>query len=473
MFGGTRVSGSLGCSNVFEPIGLLYLAAWIEEKCNAEAHVIQQGDLDDSQLLERIISEAPELVGFTTLTVTINSILKLAAALKERLPETIIVLGGEHVTAVPELAAEPQVDYVVRNEGEKPLAALIEFLEGKRELSQVPSISYYRNGLVHNPTDSEPVDFDAVPFPKRDLSLLHNCRVGGLMHPHMSNQRNVAVVTASRGCPNDCTFCTNALMWNRNLRLRTPSRVADEMEALHEGFGTNTIFFADLSFNASSKYTEALCQEIAARRLPVSWYAMCNLHLVTNQMAAMMAEAGCRKIGFGVESMVSDHMRKAKKGISLELDEINQRLDMVNSCGIFSKAYFIIGFPWETKQDLQMMADLLPELEAHEIRIGYYVPFRGTRGYDQHKDLIEDWNLDHWSCLDGPVVRNRDIPRQDLVQLRERMYRSFYGSAFWIERIETMSCRFPHLRESIDAFWDNDAACLLPEASRRIRLCHV
>ena len=457
-FGGTRVSGSLGCSNIFEPIGLLYLAAWIKNRCHAEVRVIQQYDMDESQLVDSILSEEPELVGFTTLAVTIKSVLRLAASVKERAPGTVIVLGGEHATAVPELASKPQVDYVVRNEGEYPLAALIEFLEGTCPLSQVPSVSYYQNGIIHNPASGEKVDFDTLPFPERDELLLQKCRVGGLMHPYMSKQRNVAVLTASRGCPNDCLFCTNALMWNRELRLRTPARVADEMQALYEALGTNTVFFADLSFNTSPKYTVALCEEIAARRLPVHWYAMCNLHLMRSDTVSAMADAGCRKIGFGLESIIPDGMRKAKKSISLTFEETNRLLDLVNSHGIFSKAYFIIGFPWDTRQALHRMTESLAELEAHEIRVGYYVPFQGTRGHEQHKDIIGDWNLDHWSCLDRPIVRNPDMSMEDISSMRQQMYRSFYDSRSWFQRVDTMAHRFPHLQDSIASFLEKDAA---------------
>ncbi len=468
-FGGKRTSGSLGCSNIFEPIGLLYLASWIREKCSAEVKVIQQSEMDESQLLDAILSEKPELVGFTTLAVTINSVLRLATAIKQRASETVIVLGGEHATAVPELAAETQIDYVVRNEGEKPLAALIEFIEGRRPLSQVPSISYYKDGMTHNPASGETVNFDTIPFPERDESFLQDCRVGGLMHPYMSKQRNVAVLTASRGCPNDCMFCTNALMWNRKLRLRTPARVADEMQILHEQFETNTVFFADLSFNTSTEYTMALCQEIAARKLPVHWYAMCNLHLITPKTVAAMAEAGCRKIGFGLESIIPGSMKKAKKGISLTFKETNRLLEVVNSHGIFSKAYFIIGFPWDRSQALLGMSELLPKLESHEIRIGYYVPFQGTQGYEQHREIIDDWNPDHWSCLDGPVVRNPDMSRQDIISIRQQMYSSFYDSPSWLQRIDIMTHRFPHLRDSIEAFLQNDAASISPITSNLIR----
>jgi len=415
VYGGTRTSGSLGCSNVFEPIGLLYLASWVEQSCGVDVDVIQQNDMSEEKLVQAILDSSPDLVGFTTLTVTINPILRMAAAIKSRAPGTVIVLGGEHATAAPELASRPEVDFVVRGEGEKPFAALIEHLEGRRDIGRVPSISYAQDTLVDNSDDETGLKVDDLPVPKRYERLLESCRIGGLMHPYMTHQRSVAIVAASRGCPNNCMFCTNELMWKRKLRLRTPARVVDELERLHVEFGTNTVFFSDLSFNASSKYTISLCRELKERRLPIRWYAMCNLHRMTEEVADAMAEAGCGKIGFGIESILPESMSLAKTGISLALDETNRMLEGVNARGVFTKAYFIIGFPWDTRSDLERSSALLPDLAAHEIRIGYFVPFMGTKGYKKYRGLVEDWNYDNWSCLDGPVVSNSTMTKSEIV----------------------------------------------------------
>ena len=451
--GGTRNAGSLGCANVFEPLGLLYLSAYIKNIDGVQCNVIHQIDQSHDEIIQQIRNERPDIVGFSTLTVTINSVLSITKILKNHLPNLVTILGGDHVTAEPGVVQHDYVDFAIRGEGELPLAMLVKRLRDEEMTEDIPGLSFYgNNGLVNNPRSKNTINIDQLPLPDRKAQYLKHTRVGGLMNPFMSKQHSVAMVSATRGCPFKCSFCNNKLMWQQNHRSREPKMVVDELELLVRKFGTNTIFFSDLTFNASKRYTLELCNALITRDLPVHWYAMCNIHLMDEELSETMARANCSKIGFGIESFIPATMDGGKGKISLKFEKTNELLKMINANGIFTKGYFIIGFPWETKKMLDLLREKLSHLETHEVRIAYYVPFVGTEGYSMHKHLIDDWDLDYWSCLDRPILTIQHMTKTDIRDQRQKLYDSFYKSPSWRPRIIKIAEEHWHLASPVRDF---------------------
>ncbi len=454
--GGVRNTGPLGCANIFEPLGLEYLAAFIEKSDpQIQAVIVHQIGESYEQILERVIAEAPDVVGFSVLTATLKPSLEMAERLKGGFASVQVVFGGDHPSGLPDVVKHPQVDFVIVGEGETAFVKLVEALRGKREIESVPSIFYKQADRVCSNTHREFVDLPELPRPKRDPLFLMQARVGGMMYPNVESQRSVAVVAATRGCPFNCSFCNNGLMWQCRIRYRDPKDVVEEINDLSGVYGTNTVFFADLTFNASRDYVVGLCEELVCRDLPVHWYAMCNINMIDADLCARMASAKCSKLGFGIESFIPETMHLGKGRISKDLNFTNDKLRAVNNAGIFSKAYLIIGFPWETQEMYDRLCKDMETLEAHELRIGYYVPFPGTDGYERDKALIDEWDFDKWSSLEMPVVRNRELSKQAIMENQRRLYKSFYTGESWERRMVDMASKFPRLETTISAFIRN------------------
>lgn len=454
--GGVRSTGTLGCANVFEPLGVLYLAAYLEAKTGAVTKVIHQLRESCDEILSEILRESPDLLCFSVLTPTLDVSLQMAKAVRRKSPDTIIAFGGDHPSGDPGVIEIPYIDFVTVGEGEEARVGIVEAVRGRRDPKTIPSTYCKIDGATHFNPERTAVDVDGLPRPQRQACFLEDTRVGGLMNPFMTSQRSVAVVAATRGCPFSCIFCNNQLMWQSKVRRRNPDDVAEEIGELVDRFGTNTVFFTDLTFNASKRYTIDLCQALIRRSLPVHWYAMCNISVIDEELCSCMAEAKCSKIGFGVESFIPETMERGKGSIAKSFEFTNDKLALVNQSGIFTKAYLIIGFPWETQEMYDDLTQALLALNAHEVRIGYYVPFHGTVGHERDRGLIDEWDLTRWSSLETPVVRNENLPCEAIIANQRNLYDSFYQSEAWRSRVLSMTERFPHLQPAVRAYMEHE-----------------
>lgn len=441
-----------GAHNILEPLGLEYIATYLE-RCGYECTVIQQRCDPRGEVLARIVALRPKVLGISAQTYNVGDALWFARAAKDQLPEMIVVLGGYHAAAVPELVLESEVDYVIVGEGEIALEKLLAVLRDGEALCGVPSLAYAENGQLRvNPRCERIRDLDLLPFPKRNADILRQCRMHGLMLPPPSQQTYVSMVTATRGCPYSCTFCSSQVIWNHEIRRRSVGNVVDELEWLAENYAVNAVFFCDLTFNADKRYAITLCEEIARRDVPIRFYAMCNLRGMDREIAEAMAAAKCSKIGYGVESFTEAVRTNMKALGGMDLEHTNAVLDEVCATGVLAKCYFIIGFPWETRETLTQLREDIAALHADEIKVTFYVPFPGTRGYELHRSYLttEDWSK--FTTLSEPVVRNDDVSGEALKQFRQSIFDRFYNSPRWMERVRWRARQFPQYAEAFSEF---------------------
>lgn len=438
--------------NILEPLGIEYLASYLESLGHACA-VIQQRCEQRENMLTELIEYKPDILGISAQAYNIDDALWFAGEAKKKMPELIVVIGGYHASAMPELVELLDVDYIIIGEGEVPFAELIEGISGKKQISDVPSLAYLDNGKVRlNPRAPRIDDLDALPLPKRNKSILAQCRMHGLMYPSPNKQINTGMITATRGCPYSCTFCCSQLIWQRKIKSRSPQKVADELEIMHDKFDVNAVFFCDLTFNANKKYAIELCEEIARRDVPIHFYAMCHLKGMDREIAEVMAAAKCTKIGFGVESFIETTRYKMKDQCGMDLENTNKVFDEVSAAGILTKAYFIIGFPWETHEMLSLLQDDISNLHADEIKATFYVPFPGTEGYEMHRALLNTTDWSQFTTLSEPIVRNDNVSAQDLKQIRRDIFNKFYNGKFWINRVSERILQFPKYLDSFNEF---------------------
>jgi radical SAM superfamily enzyme YgiQ (UPF0313 family) len=450
-------AGVLGLStyaahNILEPLGIEMLAAYVEEH-GFPSTVVQQRCLSREDTIKKLVDACPQVLAITTLTYNIDDALWFAGAMKERVPGVTIILGGYHATAVPDVVLKPEIDYVVVGEGELPLIGLLTALQSGEDTSCIPGVGMDRDGALHLPKGSPTIHALAdLPPAKRSPEILRQCKMHGLMYPPPSHQRGVATVLASRGCSHSCAFCSSTLIWKGQVRMRPPRAVADELASLHEQYDVNAVFFCDLTFNASKRYTIELCEEIGTRDLPVHFYAMCTLAGMDDEVAQAMKNAKCEKIGFGVESFNPETRQGMKDGGGMGLEETNAVMDVVTNAGILSKAYFIIGFPWETRDSLSRLSQQLRALRADEIKVTFYVPFPGTRGFAQHHSLLVTHDWRRFTTLTEPIVRNDHLSAEEIKDFRLLMFKSFYAGPIWSRRRESRAASSPEHRQAFDEF---------------------
>lgn len=236
------------------------------------------------------------------------------------------------------MARFPYVDYIVRNEGEVTLPLLIEKLSSAEDPGALLGITYRRGGkVVTNPDAPLIADLDLIPFPAYDLAP----PLGGTVE-----------VEVGRGCPFNCTFCSTSTFFRRAYRLKSTRRILEELRFLRDNYHVNSVSFTHDMFTANKKRVREICHEMLAADLKLDWTCSARVDCVTPELLETMQRAGCRGIFFGIETGSPRMQRLVNK--RLKLDLVNPILRSCRDLGIKSTASFIVGFPDETQEDIEL-----------------------------------------------------------------------------------------------------------------------
>ncbi len=240
----------------FALLGLGYLAA-VLEKNNYNVDVIdcQVLKLSPEEFRTEISKRQPDILGVTSSTLTYQSGLKLVKIAKQTCPKCITIAGGPHVTFWDDIALEecPELDIVVRREGENTMLELVQRIEEEKSYSDVLGTTCRKDGeIIRNPDRAYIEDLDSLPFPARHLWPMEKFR----------ELEDVLYLATSRGCVYWCEFCTTVRMHGRKYRMRSPKNVVDELEFLNKTYGMSKFTFCDDAFTVDQPRTEELCREI-------------------------------------------------------------------------------------------------------------------------------------------------------------------------------------------------------------------
>jgi anaerobic magnesium-protoporphyrin IX monomethyl ester cyclase len=403
-------------NNALEPLGIEYLAS-VAMSQGWDVRILSERILGD-RLFDELAAFVPQLVAVTSLTCNANRAKRLAIWAKSEL-NCVTVIGGYHASALPEFFADDRsVDVVVVGEGEH---AFGQVLQDVRAGADSPP------GRVLGPDRRLP--FSALPWPVRVDPLLRSSRLLGLMVPAPSQQDKVAVISASRGCPNSCHFCANQTVWGeRHVALRSPQDFAAELSRLVNDYGVTTFFLSDVTMNPSEAHVIGICRAIAEINARVNWYCMCDAGRLTNNMIEQMSSAGCAKIGIGIEHPAQDIRNRVKDGQVPTDAGIHQIVDAAHRHNMLIKGYFMAGYPWETEESLSQFRDAVMKFPIDELKISFYTPFPGTAAYDELAPslLTRDWDL--FDTVTFPVVRTLGVSPETIIQWRRDLFRDFYSS---------------------------------------------
>lgn len=391
------------------PLGLAYLAGALEA-AGVEVEILDFVVYPFSpSSLESVLNRfAPRVVGVTAVTMTVAHAIEVVREVKRIDPDIRTVMGGPHVTfcARETMTQFPGLDFVVRGEGESVLAELVRSIEKGGDGGGIPGV-VHRNGsgVVDAGHCQAPVDIDALPPPARRLIPLGRYRALGMP----------VSMTASRGCPFNCTFCVGGRMLGSRVRRRRPDAVVDELAELAR-LDFHQINMADDLFTASPAHCLAVCDEIIRRGLSVGWTAFARVDTVSHEILSRMKAAGCHTVSFGVESGNPEMLRRIRKGITKR-----QVLDAVRICadvGVDPHASFILGLPGETPDTLAETVDFGDRLKGMGVSHGFHVlaPFPGTE-IRENLDrcdltiLTSDWSLYH---ANRAVAETSSVSRKTL-----------------------------------------------------------
>jgi radical SAM superfamily enzyme YgiQ (UPF0313 family) len=413
----------------FALLGLGYLAAILEKNQ-------YQVDVIDCQLLKlsledfrsEISKRQPNIVGVTSSTLTYQSALKLIKIAKEICPNCITIAGGPHVTFWDDKALQecPELDIVVRREGENTMLELVQKIEAEKSYNDVLGTTLRKDGkIVKNPDRPYIEDLDSLPFPARHLWPMERLR----------EYEDILYLAASRGCVYWCEFCTTVRMHGRKYRMRSPKNVVDELEFLHKTYGVKKFTFCDDAFTVDQPRIEVLCNEIKQRGLKIEWNCGTRVDMITKDLLAKMKDAGCISVWFGVESGTQQVLDAMKKGISPELTV--KVLGWVRELGLKPVPNVILGFPGETKKSAWKTIKFVEKIAPDDV--GFYnvaTPFPGTPMYDmvKEKGWLRVTDFDMYDTT-HPIFETPQLSMKELGKLREGAFHHYYLSrAFFFSK---------------------------------------
>ncbi len=324
-----------------------------------------------------------DLVGISTITPTAPEAYNLVQKIKKA-KDVPVVMGGPHVSFLPEEALEKGADFVVRGEGEETFIQLIRHLSrGEGELSQILGLSYKENGeMRHNP-DRPPVkSLSSLPWPY--LSLIEG----------FEKMRIVPVVT-SRGCPYNCKFCSVTGMFGHRYRFRETDDVISELETLRSRNPKSIFFFYDDNFTAYPSRTKELLRKMKERGIKIRWTAQARVDVVKDrELMELMQETGCLFLYLGLESINPDTLEAYHKAQTVE--DIIQAVKIIHDYKIKVHGMFVLGSDEDDRSTIKETVRFAKKTGIDTVQFMILTPLPGSEIYkemcEQKRIFIQDWS---------------------------------------------------------------------------------
>ncbi len=355
------------------PINLALLASYLRQ-FGHEPFIYDldwfEGSVDEMGRL--ILSQNPEIVGFTCLTPRIEVTLLIAAKIKELNPKLKIVIGGAHVNAVKEKALYTKdIDYAIYGEAEEALIELLKAVEVNDGFEKVQNLIYRKNGkVIMNPIRPFIQNLDELPFPAWDLLNLPDYK-----DPAIFNGIHMGVMT-TRGCAWNCIFCSSGVIWGRRVRFRSAENVADELQYIVEKLKVTSVMFYDDTFTLDKKRFLKICEEIVKRKLNLRYYCQLRVDTIDDEVANGLAASGCITAALGIESGDEEILKTLKKGI--KKSQAYKAVTALKSAGVPILASYIIGSPGDTHESIRKTFEFAKELDTDQAKFMICTPFPGT-----------------------------------------------------------------------------------------------
>ena len=413
-------------------LGLAYLAGYLREHLDCQISIldIEVKGLNYEEIKESIKEENADIIGITCLTPTITHVFKIAEIIKREInPESTIVIGGIHPTALPEETIKnPFIDFVAVGEGEVTFYELVKTIkEKRRDFNKINGLYFKRNGkIIATPPRELIADLDEIPFPARDLfdlSLYYSAPT-----KKVSSDPAGPILT-SRGCAFNCIHCISRKIWRGGVRFRSIQNVIKEMGECINKFGIKQFNIYDDTFTLNQERAMKICDEIIKRGWKIAWVSFSRVNTISEELAKKMRKAGCKKISFGLESGSQKILDLMRKQATIEMGK--RAVEMVVKQGILAHASFMFGNIGETEETIKETIKFAKSLPLDNATFFITSPVPGSDLYEISKKegfITKDTKWTEFAPLTNmsPVLVQRNVSKERLVYWQKRAFREFY-----------------------------------------------
>lgn len=332
----------------YDPNGKSYNA--LELLNNYNKYLVEMNEFKSEiwdEVREVIKKYKPDFIGVSVLSPTLDSSIHIIKIAKEVDHNIKVIAGGAHASLKSEDLME-FADYIIQYEGE---LVIVDVLEGR-----------IKEQIVKGP---RVMNLDELPFPA--ISKLHNL--------HYFNKRDLSLILSTRGCPFSCKFCDSPQLWTRKTTRKSVDYFIEEIKNIKDNYKVTDFYISDDSFSIDHKWLEEFCEQV--KKLNITWRCLDRIDSITEEKLLLLKDAGCRNIKLGIES-----------GSQRILDRINKRItvyDVMAADKILRKtnmdwsAFFMLGFPGETKEDMIKTQNLIRDISAKSITLSIFTPYPGNK----------------------------------------------------------------------------------------------
>lgn len=369
------------------PMGLGYIASMLRlSKCEVDFFDIRLYQYEKAFVTDFLKKNQGkyDIVGIGCMVTAYRYVKWLTHEIKRHNPGVVIVAGGSINTAGELLVERTDIDIVCVGEGEQVITAIVNAMRSNEGFEDVPNLILRRGNEIIRTRTKMPMEIDSIPYPAWDLLDMEQYTRHSFMLP--TERPNITMMT-ERGCPFACTFCYRN--FGRTIRYRSTESVVNEIKTLKSLYGIEHIDFIDEIFNADINRVKELCTKMIEEDLDVTWRCIGRTDLTDKEALQLMRAAGCKWIGYGIESgsqTMLDRMNKCQK-----VEDIEKSLRLSKEAGIIVTGTFIIGMPGETEDTIEETKQFFKRNQIFNAPF-FPVPYPGTELYNEvkAKGLIGD-----------------------------------------------------------------------------------
>jgi len=278
----------------------------------------------------------------------------LVKFLKNRFPQAFFVAGGEHITALSEyvLSDCPEIDCCVLGEGERTFLNVLEAYAQGDPLTEIGGIAYNDSNGQYVLSDAQPRirELDSIPWPKWPEGHLEKFWDAGKSFG-VQVGRDMPI-NVSRGCPYQCTFCSNPTMWTTRYILRDVENVIDEIKSYIERYDIDSLQFYDLTAIAKKKWALEFSRRLKEENIQLKWSLPSGTRseVLDEEVLSSIQSVGCSYLVYAPESGSQSTLERIKKRISLA--SLTKSVVTAHKLGIVTRGNLIIGFPGENRREI-------------------------------------------------------------------------------------------------------------------------
>ena len=402
------------------PLGIETLAAHARDHAEVALADLRGKGHDVAAHAEELLQSAPDIIGLSVNSASHTKYaLALSEVLKQRQPDTVLLVGGQQATFLPDEMLSPgHIDAVVRGEGELTLCEIL----ARGDFRGVAGVSWRDGGGVrHEPDRPQIEDLDTVRPPVRDLL------------PDRSRYRmgayRVEGIESSRGCPYRCYFCSIRNFHRGKWRPKSVERVMQEVDdLLSRPPDRKVIYFADDNFSQDTHRVEQICKAICERKTEAYFWCQARVDLLAKnpELVEWMGKAHFSAVLTGLETPNPRLLETSRKGISV--DQMRKAVELLHAHDIGLWGTFVLGLPGETREETEATARFIPTTDVDIAQITVATPIPGSDLYEKSKaagDIVEkDWDYYDFT---SPTLKGQ-LPKEEMDAIIRRAYRQVYLS---------------------------------------------